>query len=139
MALGFLISAASDVPIYRQITRQVRAAVTQGRLKAGDQLPAIRTLAEELVVNPNTVARAYQDLVRDGIAETRAGIGLFVLERQPGFSREERTRRLGLAVDDLFHAAQALDCSLDEVLTLLEEKWRGPAGGGGPGPERKRP
>ena len=49
----------------------------------GDQLPAIRVLAEELVINPNTVARAYQDLVREGIAETRAGVGLFILRGRP--------------------------------------------------------
>jgi DNA-binding transcriptional regulator YhcF (GntR family) len=124
MALGFSISPASDVPIYRQITRQVRAAIAQGRLRLGEQLPAIRTLAEELVINPNTVARAYQDLVREGFAETRAGIGLFVCERQPALTREERTRRLGQAVEDLFHDALALDCSLAEVQALLEKKWR---------------
>ena len=131
MPLGFAISPASDVPIYRQITRQVRAAITQGRLLPGEQLPAIRTLAEELVVNPNTVARAYQDLVRDGVAETRSGVGLFVLERQPVVSAAERTRLLNEAIDELKHEGLALDCDLPEVVKALEKRWE-------INPERKR-
>ena len=131
MPLGFSIAPASDVPIYRQIIRQIRTAVVQGRLQPGDQLPAIRTLAEELVVNPNTVARAYQDLVRDGIAETRAGVGLFVLKRQPVVSAAERSRRLGEIVDELHHEALALDFDLPEVVKALEKRWEA-------NPERKR-
>jgi GntR family transcriptional regulator len=124
MPLGFSIAPAGDVPIYRQITRQVRAAVAQGRLVPGEQLPAIRALAEELVVNPNTVARAYQDLVREGLAEARAGVGLFVVARPRGLSREERARRLGEAVETFFHEAAALDCAFEEARMLLERKWR---------------
>jgi GntR family transcriptional regulator len=73
MAVTFNINTGSDTPIYKQITDQARLAVTRGRLAVGDQLPSVRALAEELVVNPNTVARAYADLMREGLLESRAG------------------------------------------------------------------
>ena len=67
MALVFSLVGASDIPIYRQIIQHIRRAIAQEQLKLGEQLPAVRTLAESLVVNPNTVARAYQELIRDGL------------------------------------------------------------------------
>jgi GntR family transcriptional regulator len=123
MSLALAISPGSAVPIYRQIAQQIRAAIAQRHLRTGEQLPAVRPLAEELVVNPNTVARAYQELVRDGLVESRSGIGLFVLERRQIFSAEERTRRLGEAVEQLFHEALILDFPLGDVQALLEKKW----------------
>jgi GntR family transcriptional regulator len=123
MSLGFSIAPASAVPIYRQITRQIRSAVLHGRLRPGDQLPAIRVLAEELVINPNTVARAYQDLVREGIAETRSGVGLFVLRARPTIPAPERQRLLTQAVDEVRDEALSLAASLTEVQALLEKRW----------------
>ena len=70
MAVDFQISIGSTVPIYRQIIDGVRRGVTNGELAVGDQLPSVRALAERLVVNHNTVAKAYQALVRDGVVET---------------------------------------------------------------------
>ena len=66
MNLNIAINTGSATPIYKQITDQVRLAVATGRLAVGDQLPSVRAMAEELVVNPNTVARAYTDLAREG-------------------------------------------------------------------------
>ena len=76
---------ASETPIHRQIAQHIRLALVQEHLKVGDQLPPVRTLAEELVVNPNTVARAYQDLTRDGLLESRTGVGVFVCEKRQVF------------------------------------------------------
>ena len=118
------VDPSNGIAIYDQIVRQVKFAVASEALKPGNLVPSVREMARDLTVNPNTVARAYQDLVREGFAETRSGIGLFVCERQPALTREERTRRLGQAVEDLFHDALALDCSLAEVQALLEKKWR---------------
>ena len=73
MPIVFHINTGSNTPIYQQITEQVRLAVTTGGLAVGDQLPSVRVLAEELVVNPNTVARAYGELMREGLLESRAG------------------------------------------------------------------
>ncbi len=73
------INTGSNTPIYKQITDQVRLAVASGKLAVDDPLPSIRALAERLVINPNTVARAYTDLAREGLIESRSGRGVFVI------------------------------------------------------------
>lgn len=123
MTLSFSISAASEVPIFRQIVQQVHRAVSTGQLKVGEQLPAVRSLAEVLVINPNTVARSYQELIRDGVLESRAGRGVFVAERRAVFSREERGRRLGHAAAQLCHEAIVLGAELPEARAALEAAW----------------
>jgi len=124
MSLVFSISAASDVPIYRQITQHIRLAIIQGRLRVGDQLPAVRTMAEDLVVNPNTVARAYQQLIRDGLLESRNGVGVFVSERRVVFSESEKARRLTPCIEQLVLEALVLGFSLRETCATLEDQWR---------------
>src|SRR5438045_4742712 len=66
------------VPIYLQLMEQVKHGIETGALRPGEQLPAIRPLAEELVVNPNTVAKAYRELEHEGVVELRQGAGAFV-------------------------------------------------------------
>jgi GntR family transcriptional regulator len=125
MSLVFSLSPASDVPIYRQIVQHIRRAVAQGHLQLGEQLPAVRTLAESLVVNPNTVARAYQDLIRDGVLESRSGVGVFVVERvRQVFSQAERGRRMAHAVEQVLFEALLLDFSLPDVKAALDEQWK---------------
>lgn len=125
MSLVFSLSAASDIPIYRQIIQHIRRNVIQGHLKLGEQLPAVRVLAESLVVNPNTVARAYQELIRDGLLESRSGVGVFVAEKmRQVFSEAERARRLDHAVEQLLHEALLLDFPLPEVRTAVEDQWK---------------
>src|SRR5277367_3971681 len=124
MSLAFSISPASDVPIFRQILQQVHHAVAVGRLQVGEQLPAVRVLAEELVINPNTVARAYQELIREGVLESRSGRGVFVTERRQIFSEEERSRRLQHAAEQLCHEAIFLDAGIAEVRTVIDAKWK---------------
>ena len=87
----FRPNASSGVPIYLQLMEQVKHAIETGALRAGDQLPGIRPLAEELVINPNTVAKAYRELEHDGVIELRHGAGAFVT----GAAREKKlTERL---------------------------------------------
>ena len=124
MTLAFSISPASDVPIFRQIVQQVHRAVALGQLQVGEQLPAVRTLAETLVVNPNTVARSYQDLIRDGVLESRSGRGVFVTKKRQVFSGEERLRRLRNAAEQLCHEAVMLGSGLPEVRDIVEAKWK---------------
>jgi len=124
MSLGFSISPASDVPIFRQITQQIQRAVATGRLEVGEQLPPVRALAESLVINPNTVARAYQELIRDGVLESRSGRGVFVSKRRQVFANSERIRRLRLATEQLCHEARLLDFTVKEVQALLAETWQ---------------
>jgi len=123
--LAFSLVPTSDVPIYRQIVQHIRRAVAQGKLQLGEQLPPGRTLAEELVINPNTVARAYQELIRDGVLESRSGVGVFVAARvRQVFSQAERDRRLAHAIEQVLYEALLLDFSLPEVRSALEEQWK---------------
>jgi GntR family transcriptional regulator len=69
---------SSGVPVYRQLIDQVRHAIETGALRSGEQLPGTRTVAEDLVMNPNTVAKAYQELEHQGVIEMRKGLGAFV-------------------------------------------------------------
>jgi GntR family transcriptional regulator len=124
MSLAISLSPASDVPIFRQIMQQVHRAVSMGRLSVGEQLPVVRVLAEELVINPNTVARAYQELIREGVLESRSGRGVFVTVRRQIFSNQERTRRLQHAAEQYCHDAILLGSELPEIRTILEAKWK---------------
>ena len=124
MPLGFSISPASDVPIFRQIMHQIQRAISARALRVGEQLPAVRSLAESLVINPNTVARAYQELIREGLLESRSGRGVFVAERRQVFSEAEQARRLRHLAEQLCHEAALLGAPWAEVSALLETTWK---------------
>ena len=83
----FKPNASSGVPIYVQLMEQVKHAIETGALRAGEQLPAIRKVAEELVINPNTVAKVYRELEHEGVIELRQGSGAFVAERRRAQAR----------------------------------------------------
>src|SRR6478752_10823429 len=80
------------VPIYLQLMEQVKHAIETGALRPGEQLPGIRPLAEELVMNPNTVAKAYRELEHEGVIELRQGAGAFVTDRAPAKKDADRLR-----------------------------------------------
>ncbi len=124
MSLGFSISPASDVPIFRQIMHQIQRAVAARSVRVGEQLPPVRALAEKLIVNPNTIARAYQELIREGLLESRSGRGVFVAERRQVFSRAEQTRRLRHLAEQLCHEATLLGSTWPETRALLETTWK---------------
>lgn len=84
----------SAVPIYRQVVEQIRAAIARGELAPRDPLPSVRAVAEELVVNANTIAKAYGELIREGDLVSEPGRGVFVAERKPQLTAAERRRRL---------------------------------------------
>ena len=131
MPVNFTINTGSNTPIYKQITDQVRHAVTTGALAVGDQLPSVRALAEDLVVNPNTVARAYGDLMREGLLESRAGRGVFITHKRKIFSRAEGWRRLEPMLEQLIGEAMILDFTREELRAAFEEKlakWKKPEG-----------
>ena len=122
MKLTIAISTGSDTPIYKQITDQVRLGIATGKLGVGDQLPSVRALAEELLLNPNTVARAYTDLAREGMIESRPGRGVFVIRKRRVFTREEGRRRLEPLLDALIGEAMAMDFAREELRDALEKK-----------------
>ena len=132
MPVSFTINTGSNTPIYKQITDQVRLAVTTGKLTVGDPLPSVRALAEDLVVNPNTVARAYGDLMREGLLESRPGKGVFIAHKRNVFSRAEGWRRLDPLLNALIGEAMILDFTREELREAFEEKlskWKNSKGG----------
>jgi GntR family transcriptional regulator len=122
-ALHISITTGAGTPIYRQIVDQVRLAVATGALSPGDDLPSVRSLADRLVINANTVAKAYAELVRDGVLESQQGLGFFVAnKKRQVYSRAERLRRLQLALDAFIHEAVFLDFSAAEIRNAVDEK-----------------
>ncbi|MCA9135718.1 MAG: GntR family transcriptional regulator [Planctomycetales bacterium] len=113
--IEFKITPGGNRPIYQQVVDQVRAAIVSGELSIGDPLPSVRGLAQQLVVNHNTVAKAFAELVRDGTLESRQGRGVFVAKRRNVFSASERKRRMSQALDVFLAEMHALDCSADQI------------------------
>ena len=122
MAFRMRVSTGSAAPIHRQIRDRVCEAVHAGDLQEGDRLPSVRALAEMLVVNPNTVARAYADLARDGVLEGRQGKGVFVARRRPVYTKAERLRRIGEPLDALVNEALFLGIEPAELRGLVDER-----------------
>ena len=122
MNLNLAINTGSASPIYKQITDQVRLAVATRRLAVGDQLPSVRAMAEELVDNPNTVARAYTDLAREGLIESRAGRGVFITRKRKMFTREEGRRRREPLMEGLIGEAMVMDFTQEELREAFERK-----------------
>jgi Predicted transcriptional regulators len=116
------ISTSDGIPIYQQIVNQVRYLIAAGRLEPGEELAPIRVLAEQLTVNPNTVARAYLELERSGIVTKRHGSGTYVSEERVPLSPREKERILSRRVDSLLTEARHLEVELQEVIKLVRER-----------------
>jgi GntR family transcriptional regulator len=124
MPLTISILTGTNVSIYRQIVEQVCAAALAGRIQDDEALPSVRTLAEELVVNPNTVARAYSELAREGVIESRPGRGMFVSRRRQIYSGAERRRRMEQAVTSLVAEGFMLGYTPADIVELVEARTR---------------
>src|SRR5688500_14261648 len=116
------IDESDGVPIYLQIVNQVKYLVAARRLAPGEELPAIRVLAERLTVNPNTVARAYRELEMAGVVEKRRTTGTYVSSGGVRLARRERIRILAERVDALLAEARQMGVSIDEVIDLVRER-----------------
>jgi len=116
------INLTDGVPIYRQIVNQVKYLVASGRLVAGDDLPPIRVLAEQLLINPNTVARAYRELETAGILVSRRGAGTYVSAQGSPLARKERVRIISERIDSLLAEAQQMDIGIDKVIDLVHSR-----------------
>jgi GntR family transcriptional regulator len=103
------IATGDSRSINKQITDAVRMKIATGELREGMQLPSVRGLAQQLTVNPNTVAKAYAELTNEGWLESRAGLGLYVAPSRQRLSEGERERRLDEAVQRFVHDVVALD------------------------------
>jgi GntR family transcriptional regulator len=118
----FHVNPSSGVPIYLQIEAQIKNAIAAGALKREQALPSVRKLAGDLGINPNTVARAYQNLERDGVISTVPGGGTFVADGRPRFLKSERVRRLQPYARQIAVEGTQLGLSEAEILNLVEEE-----------------
>lgn len=116
------ISTSDGVPIYVQIVNQVKYLVASGRLKAGDELPPIRVLAEQLIINPNTVARAYRELEAAGLVEKRRTAGTYVSDQGSPLARRERVKILSERIDALLAEARQMDIPQADLWKLIEQR-----------------
>jgi GntR family transcriptional regulator len=121
-AVHIHLSPNDGVPIYLQIVHQVKYLVASGRLAPGEELPPIRVLADQLVINPNTVARAYRELEQAGIVTKRRTAGTYVSDTGSPLALRERRRILAERVDALLAEARSMNIPFDEVLRLLRER-----------------
>src|SRR4051812_24567551 len=117
------LSFKTGKPVYLQIVDQVKSAVASGASRAGDPLPSIRPLAEELRVNRNTFAKAYAELESQGVIETLAGKGCFIRANSSPYKKEARMKLLAQAVDDAVVQAHHLQVAKTDFLELTEERF----------------
>ena len=116
------IDFKSGMPVYLQVVDQIKLAAASGALRAGEPLPSIRPLAEQLRINRNTVAKAYAELEAEGVIETIAGKGCFLKESRSPFSRQTRLQRLAQAIDAAIVQAHHSQVSGREFVTLVKER-----------------
>jgi GntR family transcriptional regulator len=108
-------------PVFRQIVDGIRRKVAAGELPPGSRLPSVRTLAMQLTINPNTVAKAYAELTAEGFIESLKGVGVFVSERRQRLSTAERRRRLDEAVEQLVTAVLPLGFAVEDVVDSVRQ------------------
>lgn len=118
------ISLQDGVPIYRQIVNQIKYLIASGQLRGDQELPAIRALAEQLLVTPNTIVKAYGELEAGGLVYKRRGAGTYVADVRSPLARREQKKILTQRADALLAEAQQLNFRFDEVLELLQARQR---------------
>jgi len=121
----FRPNPSSGVPIYLQLMEQVKHAIETGALRPGEQLPGIRPLAEELVINPNTVAKAYRELEHEGVIELRHGAGAFVSEGARPKKTTDRLRAAQTVVAAAVERLRERGVTEEEIRRLFEAELAG--------------
>jgi GntR family transcriptional regulator len=114
------LNPSSGIPLYVQLVEQLKHAIASGAIRAGEQLPSVRRMAEDLLINPNTVVRAYRDLEAEGIVVLKHGTGVFV--RESVVARADLMRRAERIVRAVVTRLEALDLEADEIRRLLENE-----------------
>ena len=116
----FNLSPSSGVPVYVQLVEQVKHAIETGVVRAGEQLPSVRQIAEDLLINPNTVARAYRELEHEGVLEVIHGSGAYV--RDSVVARGQLMNRARMIVRAILNRLESLDLSEEEIRRLVESE-----------------
>jgi len=116
----FKPNPGSGVPIYLQVMEQVKHAVATGALRPGEQLPGIRRAAEDLVMNPNTVAKAYRELEHEGVIELRHGAGAFIADRKQARQEANQTAKALSVIRQAIGQLDQLGLDEDEIRRLFD-------------------
>ncbi len=116
------LSQEDGTPIYQQLVHQIKLLVASARLNEGEQLPTVRKLAEQLLINPNTVARAYRELESEGVVQSKRGAGVFVSGSGSPLSRKEKNRLLNERIDALLAEAAQLNFDIETVADLVRQR-----------------
>jgi GntR family transcriptional regulator len=114
------LNPLSGTPLYLQLVEQLKHSIATGAITAGEQLPSVRRMAEDLVINPNTVVRAYRELESEGIVELRHGSGVFV--RESVAARTELMKRAEPIVRSALDRLESLDLDEDDIRRLMENE-----------------
>ena len=115
------ISTGDGLPIYQQIVNQVKYLVASGSISQGEQLPPVRKLAEQLLVNPNTISRAYRELESEGVVATKRGAGVFATSASP-LAIQEQQRILTDRIDQLLAEARHMKVDLSAIISMIEQR-----------------
>ena len=116
-----MISAVNPDPMYKQVTDQIKDAITKGSLLSETKLPSIREMAQELALSPITIKRAYSDLESDGYIITRAGLGSFVAGINRDKLREEKVAEIREEISRIVKTAEAFGISAGEIKRIVNE------------------
>lgn len=122
MALWIQITSGSDEPIYSQIVEQIRQAIAKGQLGIGEKLPAVRKLASELVINPNTVAKAYMILEQSGFVATKTGSGTFVTDPKLRHHNGADMNLLAERIDSVIARGLSIGINGEELINLFNNR-----------------
>jgi GntR family transcriptional regulator len=118
--INFTLDSTSAAPIYRQIIQQIEYAILSGRMRPGDRLPTIRSLAVELKTNPNTIAKAYGELEIRGILETQVGSGTYISDKKPVLEDDSLNRKIREVLGRFVHEMRDLGLEGRELIKSLE-------------------
>ena len=118
--INFSLDPVNGTPIYRQIIQQIEYAILSGRMKSGDKLPTIRTLAVDLKTNPNTIARAYSELEIRGILETQVGSGTYISDKKPVLEDDSLNRKIKEVLARFIHELHDLGVEDRELIKLID-------------------
>lgn len=119
--LAFSVVPGDPRSLAGQIVDAIRRKITAGELAVGDKLPSVRGLAQQLAINPNTVSKAYTELVAGGWLLAQVGLGLYVAAQRDQLSAAERDRRLDAAVDRFINEVVAIRCNPEDAVRRLTE------------------
>jgi len=118
--INFTLDIANGAPIYRQIIQQIEYAILSGRMKPGDRLPTIRSLAVELKTNPNTIAKAYGELEIRGILATQVGSGTYIADKKPVVEDDSLNRKIREVLSHFVQEMRDLGVEKRELVKLIE-------------------